>query len=68
MINLYDLLCSLQSIIKLKERERVRQREIGGDRDIADSGLKHNRQGPSYAQLNEQAYIASNEKCETVSH
>lgn len=52
----------------MREGERVRQREIGRDRDIAGSELRHKRRGPSPAQLNGQAYIALNEKCETVSH
>lgn len=52
----------------MREGERVRQREIGRDRDIAGSELRHNRQGPSSAQLNRQAYTALNENCETVSH
>lgn len=45
---------------------RVRQSESGRDRDVAGSELRHNRRGPSPAQLNGQAYIALNEKCETV--
>lgn len=49
------------------EGGRVRQQEIGRDRDIARSELRHNRQGRPSAQLNELACIALNEKCETVS-
>ena len=70
MINLYDLLCSLQCIIKPNEsgRERVRQREIGRDRDIAGFELRHNGWGLASAQLNGQAYnVALNQECETVS-
>lgn len=52
----------------MREGERVRQREIGRDRDIAGSELRHNRRGLSSAQLNGQAYIALNEECETVRH
>lgn len=52
----------------MREGEGVRQSETGRDRDIAASELRYNRRGPSSAQLNGQAYIALNEKCETVSH
>lgn len=48
--------------------EKARRREIGRDRDIACSELRHNRQGPSSAQLNGLAYVDLNEKCETVRH
>lgn len=50
------------------EGGRGRQKEIGRDRDIARSELRHNRQGRPSAQLNELAHAALNEECETVSH
>lgn len=50
MINLYDLLCSLQCIIKLNEGGRGSQteRDWKRQRHRAASELRYNRRGPSF--------------------